>query len=162
MKLSEFFRAPFLRSLAIRVGVFVGIGVWIFTEWNYGVLIGAIVTLLTSLILPVIFYVKFLPYERMKRVLKRPFLLDEPVRFTVKKGTVGGFFILTEKSMIFLSRECENNTLELTHAQVQSVRRGHNFTINIYLNNTQFIRLFSNDSEAVLKVLREQGWNVAE
>ena len=162
MKLSEFFRASFLRALSIRIGIFVGIGVWIFTEWNYGVLVGAVVTLLTSLVLPVIFYIKFLHYERMKRVLKRPFLLDEPVRFTVKKGTVGGFFVLTEKSMIFLSLECENQTMELTQSQVLSVRRGHNFTINIYLNNTQFIRLFSNDSEAVLNTLRENGWNVAE
>lgn len=162
MKFTEFLTAPFLRSFAIRIGIFVGIGAWIFLDWQYGILIGAIVTLLASLILPVIFYVKFLPYERMKRALTRPFLFDEPVRFTVKKGTVGGFFILTEKSMIFLSRECEKNELTLSREDVQSVRRGHNFTISIYLNNTQFIRVFSNDSEGILDILRENGWNVTE
>ena len=123
---------------------------------------GAIAVLLISLALPILFYFKFLPYKKMKQKIGGTFLLDVPVRFTVKKGTVGGFFILTERSMVFLSRECTTTSLELSHDDVKRVSMGQNMTINIYLNNTQFIRVFTGSGEEMLDVLRRQGWNVTE
>ena len=162
MKLSEFFTSRGIRSFAIRTGIFAGIGAWIFADWRYGILLGAIVALLTSIVLPFIFYFKFLPYTKLKRQLPQPFLFDEPVRFTVKKGTIGGFFILTEKSIFFLSRECADQTLELTRDKVKSISLGKNFTIDIFLNNTQFIRIFSGAGEDLLEILRENGWNVKQ
>ncbi|MBQ8309647.1 MAG: hypothetical protein IJX80_01375 [Clostridia bacterium] len=162
MKFTEFLTAPFIRSFAIRTGIFIGCGTAILWNWQYGILVGAISVLLISLMLPVLFYFKFLPYKRLKETIEGPFLFDEPVRFTVKKGTVGGFFVLTERSMVFLSRECTTPALELSRDDIKTVSLGQNLTINIYLNNTQFIRVFSGVSEELIEVLREHGWNVAE
>ena len=162
MKFTEFLCAPFIRSLAIRIGIFVGLGTAFAANWQYGILVGAIAVLLISLALPILFYFKFLPYKKMKQKIGGTFLLDVPVRFTVKKGTVGGFFILTERSMVFLSRECTTTSLELSHDDVKRVSMGQNMTINIYLNNTQFIRVFTGSGEEMLDVLRRQGWNVTE
>ena len=162
MKFGEFFTAPFIRSFAIRVGIFVGLVVTLFSEWKVGVLAGAVAVLLLALLLPVVFYIAFLPYVRMKAQFKRPFLFDEPVRFTVKKGSVGGFFIITEKTMIFLSRECTAQTLELSRDEVKSVSMGKDLTVNIYLSNTQFIRVFSGACEEIMEILRTNGWNTVE
>ncbi len=133
-----------------------------FADWRIGLLVGAIVTLLVSVVLPLVFYVKFLPYARMKKDLQQPFLFDEPVRFTVKHGTVGGFFILTEKSMIFLSLECATHTLELTRDKVKHVSARNEMALDIYLNNTQFVRVFSAFREELVEILRENGWNITE
>lgn len=162
MKLSQLFTSRGIRSFALRTGIFLGIAAWIFADWRYGVLVGAIVTLLTAVALPFVYYFKFLPYSRIKNRLPHPFLFDEPVRFTVKKGTVGGFFILTEKSMVFLSRECAEEALELTRDKVKSISLGKNFTIDIFLSNTQFIRIFSGAVEDLAEILRKNGWNVRE
>jgi hypothetical protein len=75
---------------------------------------------------------------------------------------VGGFFILTEKSMVFLSRECAEEALELTRDKVKSISLGKNFTIDIFLSNTQFIRIFSGAVEDLAEILRKNGWNVRE
>ncbi len=162
MKFSEFFTAPFVRAFSIRIGIFVGLLTALFAGWQYGVLVGAVAVLLISLILPVIFYIRFLPYKKLKKMLQGPFLLDEPVRFTVKRGTVGGFFVLTEQSMVFLSKECTNSSMELSRQDVKTISIGQDMTINIYLNNTQFIRIFSGACEDILQILREHGWNVSE
>lgn len=162
MKFTDFLTAPGIRSLSIQGGIIIGVGTSIMWDWRYGILVGAIAALLISLVLPVFFYLNFLPYKRLKKTIAGPFLFDEPVRFTVKKGTVGGFFVLTERSMVFLSRECATPTLELSRDDVKQVCMGENMTINIYLNNTQFIRVFSAVSEELVKVLREHGWSVTE
>ncbi len=162
MKFSEFFTAPGLRRLSVWFGVLVGFAVSMLADWKWGVLIGAIVVLISSVLLPVIYYFKFLPYARLKKKIGEPFLFDEPVRFTVKTGTVGGFFILTEKSMIFLSTECADNTLELSRDKVKRVSLGDTSALDIYLNNTQFVRVFSTAREELVKILREHGWTVTE
>ena len=154
-----------MRALSVRVGIIIGLAVLLFSEldWRYGVLIGALVTLLATVLLPLIFYVKLLPYKRLKERFKRPFLVDVPVRFTVKKGTVGGFFVLTAQSMIFLSHECPNPVLELSHRDVASIVLGDRAgTINIYLNQTQFISVISAVDEEIIAILKENGWNVTE
>ncbi len=162
MKFSAFFTSSGLRKLAIWLGILTGLGVSMFADWKYGVLIGAVVVLLTSLILPVIFYLRFLPYAKLKRTIEQPFLFDAPVRFTVKTGTVGGFFILTERSMIFLSLECADNTLELTRDKVKRVALGDATTLDIYLNNTQFVRVFCAAREEIVSILRDHGWSITE
>ena len=85
------------------------------------------------------------------------------MRFIVKQGTIGGFFVLTSKSMIFLSRESANATLELSHGDVESVCLGEDEgTIDIILNQKQFIRVISNVDEEIVAILKENGWNVTE
>ena len=162
MKFIEFFTAPFIRAFAIRIGILIGAITALFAGWKIGILVGAVAVLLISLILPVLFYFTFLPYVRMKEKYKRPFLFDEPVRFTVKKGSVGGFFIITEKTLVFLSKECTSQVLELSRDEVKSVTMGRDLTVNIYLSNTQFIKVFSGACEEIMEILRTNGWNTVE
>lgn len=160
MKFSDYFFARGVRVVSTVFGIFVGAIVWVFGDWRYGVLVGAVVTLVTSLTLPVALYREDRPYIRIKETLKQPFLLDERVRFTLRQGTVGGFFVLTDESMILLSLENGDHRLELSRNDVCSVVLSENMTISIYLNNKQYIRLLSGVSEEICTVLRENGWNV--
>lgn len=163
MKFSVFFTSPGLRRISVYIGILIGITISFFTDWRLSVLIGALVTLAVSVILPVIFYCVFLPYARMKKSLPQPFLLDEPVQFTVKSGRVGGFFVLTKRSMVLLSRECETQTMELTHDKVvKTVAKRESPTLDIYLNDTQFISVFSVKRDELVETLRANGWNVVE
>ena len=59
MKFSEFFTAPTMRAAALRIGITVGAIMAIFTQmdWRYAILIGAVVALLASVILPLAMYI---------------------------------------------------------------------------------------------------------
>ncbi len=163
MNFSTFFTSSGLRKISVYVGLLIGLGVSFFADWRVAVLVGAIVILVTSILLPTFFYVAFLPYARLKKTLPKPFLFDEPVQFTVKTGRVSGFFILTEKSMILLSRECQTQTMELTRDNILKTVVGKDpMTLDIYLNETQFIRVFSAVREELVRLLRENGWSVTE
>ena len=98
---------------------------------------------------------------RIKETLGTSFLLDERVRFTVQGGTVGGFFLLTDDRMIFLSLERGEHRLELTRGEVCSIIPEEHMTVRIYLNNTQFIRIISGVSEEICDVLQQNGWTVS-
>lgn len=160
MKFSDYFLSHGVRVVSTVFGIFVGAIVWVFGGWQYGVLVGAIVTLVTSVFLPVTLYLEDRPYIRIKESFKQPFLLDERVRFTLRQGTVGGFFVLTDERMILLSLEKGDHRLELSRGDVVSVVKSENMTISIFLNNKQYIRLISGVCEEICAVLRENGWNV--
>lgn len=162
MKFSEYFFDTSVRVRAVLSGLMTGCLIGLLLEsWQYGVLAGAIVTLLYSLILPVLLYRADLPYLRLKDTLPKPFLIDARVRFTVKDGSVGGFFILTDRTMIFLSAERGNHRLELSRSDVKSVIRNDDLTMSIFLNQTQFVRVMSATTEEILQTLRENGWSVS-
>lgn len=145
------------------IGILAGLTTSFFADWRVSVLVGAIVVLFVSLLLPFVFYLVFLPYARIKRTLPQPFLFDEPVQFTARSGRVSGFFILTEKSMIFLSRECKNQVTELTRDKVKkTVVLKEPGAMDVYLNDTQFIRMFCIVREELVELLRKNGWNVTE
>ena len=163
MKFSEFFTAPTLRATAVRMGIIVGAIMAMFTniDWRYAVLIGAVVALLASVLLPLIMYIKLLPYKRFKESLGRTILLDAPVRFLAKRGMVGGFFLLTENNMVLLSDEKEKPALELSQKDVQSVALGEDVgVVDIYLDQKQFIRFVCAIDEELVEALAEHGWNV--
>ncbi len=163
MKLSDYFFSSGKRSSSLRLGIPVGIAAWlILRDWRYGLLFGAGATLLFSLILPLIAYRADLPYNRIKETLAQPFLFDERVRFTVQNGTVGGYFILTEQSMVLLSMERGTHQLELKREDIQSVALGENLCLNIFLPDNKFIRVISGVCYEMLEILRENGWNVSE
>lgn len=163
MKLSDYFFSSAKRSSALRLGIPIGIAGGLITwDWRYGLLIGAVATLLLSLILPLIVYRADLPYNRIKATLAQPFLFDERVRFTVQNGTVGGFFILTEESMVLLSMEHGTHQLELKREDIQSVALGENLCLNIFLPGNKFIRVISDVCYEMVEILRENGWNVSE
>lgn len=160
LKLSDYFLLPGVRTLSILFGIIAGFAVWLFTIWQYAVLTGAGVALVASVALPISLYREDLPYARIKETIKQPFLFDERVRFTVRGGaTVGGFFVLTEKSMVFLSMEKGNHRLELNREDVKSVVWDHEHAaLSIFLNNTQFIRVVAGNCEEMYGILRENGW----
>ena len=163
MKFSEFFSSPAMRSASVRTGVIVGIIMALFTDmdWRYAVITGAVVALLASVLLPLIMYVKLLPYKRFKESLGRKVLIDAPVRFLAKRGMVGGFFLLTESNLVLLSDEKEKPALELSQKDVLSIALGEDVgVIDIYLDQKQFIRFVCAIDEEIAQILSEHGWNV--
>ena len=163
MKFIEFFTAPTMRSTAMRFGVIVGAFLAIFTEmdWRYTVITGAAVALLASVILPLIMYIKLLPYKKFKESLGRRVLIDAPVRFLEKRGMVGGFFLLTESNLVLLSDEKEKPALELSQKDVASIALGEDVgVIDIYLDQKQFIRFVCAVDEEIAEILEQHGWNV--
>lgn len=159
MNFSQAFTIPAVRAFSIRIGILVGMITALFAGWKYGVLVGAIVTLVIALLLPILFYLAFLPYKRMKKEIHGKFLFDSPVRYTVKKGTVGGFLVITENAMVFLSGETAAKKLEVSRDQVLRVTEGEGLTVDVYLNEKQYIRVFSEAGEEILDILRQEGWN---
>lgn len=160
MKFSDYFHAPGLRLLAFLFGVFAGLPVFILMGWKFGVLVCAVVTLLASVILPIRLYRAELPYNRVKSTIAEKFLFDLRVRFTVRNGTVSGHFLLTQRSMIFLSFERGEHRLELSRDDVKSVELGENMTISIFLNDKQFVRVISGECEEIYDILRNNQWAV--
>ena len=159
MKFSDYFFAPAGRMIGILIGTLIGGVCAIFLWWPYALLIGAAAALLVAVILPFIAYREELPYTRVKETLRKPFLLDRRVRFTVRNGTVGGYFILTEESIVLLSLEQGNHRMELSRSDVKSIQLGEDYSIRIFLNNTKYIRVISAACEEMYSTLRENGWN---
>ncbi len=163
MNFSVFFRSTGLRILSVLAGAITGGAVCLFADWRIGVLAGAVMTLVLSLVLPLVFYLHFFPYVRLKRDIKQRLLFDIPVRFTAGEDTVGGFFLLTEKSVILLSLERQESKIELTRDKIARVCRGKDdLILDIHLNNNQFVRVFSGACEELIAILREHGWTVTE
>ena len=159
MKFSDYFFAPGVRPLSVITGVIIGGLTAILAGWKLGVFVGAIVVLLTALTLPVIACVQDLPYQRIKKTIKPPFLLDERVLFTVQNRSVGGYFILTDSSMILLSMERGNqHRMELARNDVKAVKLEDGDAISIFVSNTKFVRILSAASEELFSVLAENGW----
>ncbi len=159
MKFTSYLFAPGMRMMSVILGFFMGgiVGLAL-QDWQLGVLVGASAALFVSFALPLRFYMAEAPYRRAKKELTQPFLLDERVRFTVKDGSVGGYFVLTDKSMIFLSMEKGDHRLILERKDVKTVKLEEDLTLRIFLNNTQFVRVISADGEGIYRILGENGW----
>ncbi|MBQ9806194.1 MAG: hypothetical protein IJW49_06800 [Clostridia bacterium] len=160
MKFSDYYLAPASRTVSILLGLLGGTTAGLFTGWQYGVLFGCAVAILASVIVPWRIYRAEKPYLLIKETLKGPFLIDKRVRFSVKGGSVGGYFILTHESMIFLSMEEGEHRLEFSHNDVSHVLLGNDMSLRVYLNDKQFVRIVSDMIEEMGDVLRENGWSV--
>ena len=160
MKFSDYYLSGGARRMSITYGLMLGISAGFLFDWKIGVLVGAVVALICSVLLPVIAYLQDRPYIKIKKTLAQPLLLDERVRFTVKDGTVGGFMVLTEKTMIFLSLERGNHRLELAREDVRYISCEEGVTISIFLNEKQFVRVISGVCGEICEILRENGWSV--
>lgn len=158
MKFSDYFFAPGKRLLSVIFGGICGLLVWGFAGWQYAVLVGATVALLTSFILPVRVYLAEKPYAQAKSTLPTPFIFDQRVRFTVSGGAVGGYMVLTDNLIVLLSMERGEHRLELKKSDVKSIVLGENMTISVYLSNTEFINVISEVAEEMFDILRENGW----
>lgn len=160
LKFSDYFCAPGLHRLALIIGALAGFPAGIFFGARMGVVTFAVLALLISLTLPVSIWFEDAPYRKMKEELHQPFLLDERVQFTVRTGkTVIGFLVLTENSLIFLTREDGLHRLELSREDVKSIVLSDPSSFRVFLDNTQFIRVISGASEEMLDILRRNGWN---
>lgn len=162
MKYSDYFHARGIRTTSLFVGGMSGMMVGLLLDWRFGLLSGAVIALATSFLLPLMLYREDQPYVKIKESIAPSFLVDERVRFTVRKGVVGGYFLLTEDRMIFLSLENGEHRLELSRKDVQMIIAEAGMTLRIYLNNTQFIRMMSGVSEEICEILRQHGWSVSD
>lgn len=160
MKFSDYYFAPGVLPLSVLLGVLLGLLVGLFAGWQTGVLAGTAAAVVLSLLIPLSLYREDVPYAKLKKALRHPFLFDERVRFTVRGGSVTGYFILTEHSMVFLSLDHGEHRMELGREDVKSVILGEDASLNIFLNNTHFIRVLSAAGAEMFRILRENGWAV--
>ena len=160
MKFSDYYLSSASRAVATFLGLLVGGVTGLFAGWQYGVLVGAGTALVASVAVPLRVWLAERPYNRIKETLTGPFLIDQRVRFSVRGGTVSGYFILTQDSMIFLSMENGEHRLEFSRGDVRSVVVGKDMSIRVFLDDRQFIRVISNLFEEICEVLRENGWQV--
>ncbi len=158
MKLWDYLFAPGVRPVSILLGFLVGGGTALFTDPVKGGFVGAVTALVTSLVYPTVAFLQDLPYIRLKKKLKQPFLFDVRVSMSSKKGPVDGFFVLTETSMVLLAISNTMHSLELSREDVRSVQQGENYTLNIFLNDSQQIRLRTPACAEVMRILAEQKW----
>lgn len=160
IRFGDYFGTPGSRVLAVFAALLVGGGTGLFMGWQIGVLIGACTALVVSVLLPFLLYRADVPYEAIKKTINGSFLFDERVRFNVRGGrTVGGFFILTEQSMVFLSIEQGRHRMELAREDVKSiVLEEETYSIKIFLNDTQFIQVISGVCFEMYSVLQENRW----
>ncbi len=161
LRFSDYFSTPGVRILSVFFGLIAGLLVGLFTGWQIGVLTGACVTLVASILLPVLLYRADLPYLKIKRTIEEKFVFDERVRFAVRGGrSVGGFFILTEKSIILLSMERGTHRLDLKREEIRSISMEEDrYSMKIFLNEKQFILVASGVCEELYGILCENGWN---
>ncbi len=157
MKFWEYFFEPSVRPFSIFIGLVTGGIFTLLLGWEVGLFGGAVMVLLVALLIPIVSFVRDIPYKRIKKSLPKPFHLDCRVSFTVKNGIVGGYLILTDTTMVFLSLDHGKHRLELKRADVQSVKL-ESSTLMIFLNEKQFVRILSVSTEEIFAVMREQGW----
>lgn len=160
MKFSDYYFAPASRTVAAILGILTGCGTGLFLGWQYGALIGCGTAILASVVVPWRVYCEERPYLRIKETLKGPFLIDKRVRFSIKGGSVGGYFILTAESMIFLSMDKGEHRLEFSRDDVSYVALGNDMSLRVYLNEKQFVRVVSDAIDEMGDVLRANGWSV--
>ena len=160
MKFSDFYFAPISRVIAGFLGVMSGLAVGLFFGWQIGVLAGAGVALVSSVLVPLKVYMEERPYLRIKESLQEKILLDRRVHFTVQGGTMGGYFILTASTIIFLSMEDGEHRLEFARDDVQSITVSRDMSIRVALNDKQFVRMVAVPVDDIGRVLLENGWSV--
>ena len=160
VKFSNYYLASGSRILSLAIGLVAGGIAGLFTDIRLGILIGAGITIVASFVLPLRLYLSDKPYDKLKAELSGPFLFDERVRFTVKSGSMGGFFVLTENQMAFLSLDHGEHCVKLSKKEVRSVTIDEEGLLNIFLNDTQYIRVISGVSQELFEIIRDNGWNV--
>ena len=158
MKFLDFYLSSGTRTVSVFIGTLVGLVTALFTDWMIGTLTGACVVILASVIVPLVLYREERPYNAAKEAIDQPFLIDERVRFSIRDGSVGGYFLLTDDRLILLSLDKGEHRLELTRESVQSVILGDAVTLNIFLNQKQYIRVISGVCEEMYDVLTREGW----
>lgn len=160
MKYSDYLFTPGSRVIATGIGVITG-GIMSFLfGWELGLLSGAATAILFSFVIPFLVYRADVPYAKIKKTITSPIIFDERVRFTVRQGSVGGYFILTRDSMVLLSLERGDHRMELSREDVKKIFLSDPSGLCIHLGEKQYVRILSSYCEEMLNVLSENGWNV--
>ena len=159
VKFSNYYLSSGSRVLSIGIGLFLGGLAGLFVGVRIGLLIGAGAAIIASFVLPLCLYLVDKPYDKLKAELNGPFLFDERVRFTVKTGSMSGFFVLTENCMAFLSLDHGKHCVKLSKKEVRSVTLDEEGLLNVFLSETQYIRVISGASEELFEIIRDNGWN---
>ncbi len=162
MKYSDYFLSPATRRIATCMGLVVGTLTGLVSRWEYGLIGGVGIAILTTAVLPLVLYLQNLPFEQLKAKLKGPFLFDEQVLFLSPKGALGGYFILTDGTMVLMTRGRKKTCMELTREDVRSVRLEDETTLRVFLNETQYIRILFGAAEEIFESLASQGWHIAK
>ena len=165
MKFSDYYFSPGARVLSVIGGILIGGSVALFglfsglyRGWIWGVIIGAGIALVLSLLLPFRLWLAETPYRRIRETIAQPLLLERSVRYTVPDGAMNGYFLLTQNRMILLSFERGEQRMELAREDIKSIVLEEN-SIRIFLNNTKFVSFFAVNSEQIYQLLRREGWN---
>lgn len=162
IRYSNYYLSPGSRILSLAAGLIAGGASAFFLGFPRGILLGAGVAILSSFLLPLWLYLSDKPYDKLKAEIgEDPFLFDERVRFTVKDGSMNGYFVLTKNHMVFLSLDRGEHCIKLCRDEVRSVILDAEGLLNIFLNETQYIRVISNVSDELFEIIRDNGWNVA-
>ena len=159
MKFWDYFFEPGVKFTAAVFGILIGVVTWIFSgSLQYALLAGAVLALITSITEPVKHYMMDRPYEKIKKAMQQTFLIDRRVRFTVRDGMVGGFFLLTEQKMVFLSLERGTHRLELAREDVKRVVLDHETVLSVFMTDQKFVRVVSVECEDFYQILTDNGW----
>ena len=159
MKFWDYFFEPGVKFTAAVFGILIGVVTWIFSgSLQYALLAGAVLALITSITEPVKHYMMDRPYEKIKKAMQQTFLIDRRVRFTVRDGMVGGFFLLTEQKMVFLSLERGTHRLELAREDVKRVVLDHETVLSVFMTDQKFVRVISVECEDFYQILTDNGW----
>ena len=161
MNFLDYYLSVRARLKAIRWGLGLGLCSWLIFDWKIGVLVGAVVALLASFIVPLVCYCRDIPYIKIKKTLSVPFLIDERVHFSVKNGTVSGFMVLTEKKLVLLSLEQGDHRLELAKEDISHITFDEAFTMNVFLNEKRFVKVISEACDEFCEILQQNGWYVS-
>lgn len=161
MKLSDYYESPSARVTGVTVGGLLGVTVGLFGGWVYGVLCGAAAAVLIALLMPLLQFLGGLPYERLKKTIPGPFLLDEQVLFHSPRGTFRGGFVLTDCAMVLFIVKGERLCMQLSREDVRSIRLEDDGTLRIFLNDTQFICVLCGVAEEIFALLGQHGWHTA-
>lgn len=161
MRLSDYYSASGARVTGITLGLFWGCLVGLFAGWAYGVLCGAAIAVLVALLMPLLQYVRGLPYERIKKTIQGPFLLDEQVLFRSPRGAFRGGFVLTECAMVLFTVKGERLCMQLSREDVRAIRLEDDGALRIFLNDTQYVCVLCGAAEEIFELLGQHGWSTA-
>lgn len=159
MKFSDCFFSAAKRRVSVLFGAIAFALSLLFTTPQGALLAGAVTTLVSSVLLPVMTYAELRPYDKIRKTIPQPFLTEQRVRFTINGGTVGGFLILTESAVYFLSTEKGKHVLELKRKDIAALRLEEDLSIRFFINDHQYVQVLTAKAQELYRLLQQQGWS---
>ena len=152
---------PGVYFVSIVGGILVFVITLIFIDPNLALLCGAIVTLLSSVAIPLGLSISDKKYKRFKEGIPRPFLIDERINCVIGGELRDGFIVLT-RDKLFIMTFVDKRPIryELKRDEVKKVSITENIYLNIFLDYNKFIRIASGNCFEIKDKLSEQGFGI--